>query len=128
MFKKLTKYKANDIFERGVRVGRHSWNDHHVVLAAGRRRRCWNKPALAAEEDAGTVVSASPNQLARSYPPHYAGIQAVGAHGDEETENSFILEEINEELFAGYGGEEDDNPPITTDQHLQLLDAEARKE
>ena len=32
MFKRLTKYKASDTFERGIWVGKHSWNDNHIIL------------------------------------------------------------------------------------------------
>ena len=32
MFKRMTKYKASDTFERGVWVGKHSWNDTHIIL------------------------------------------------------------------------------------------------
>ena len=56
-----------------------------------------------------------------------AGIQAIEAHGDEELGTDLIPDEINEDLFAGYGGEEDEDPPITSAEHLQLLDSEARK-
>ena len=47
------------------------------------------------------MVSASPSKLARLYPPHYAGIQAIEAHGHEEIGAELIPEEVNEELFAG---------------------------
>ena len=50
MFKKLTKYKANDIFERGVWVGKHSWNDHHVVLTAAGAFEARTIRRLAAEQ------------------------------------------------------------------------------
>ena len=50
MFKKLTKYEANDIFERGVWVGQHSWNDHHVVLTAAGAFEARTTRRLAAEE------------------------------------------------------------------------------
>ena len=32
MFRKLTQYKGNDIFHRGVWVGKNQWNDAHVIL------------------------------------------------------------------------------------------------
>ena len=80
-----------------------------------------------AEEDEEVTASASPSKLSRLYPPHYAGIQAIEAHGDEELGTDLIPDEINEELFAGYGGEEDEDPPITSEEHLQVLDSEARK-
>ena len=80
-----------------------------------------------AEESGEVTASASPNKSSRLYPPHYAGIQAIEAHGDEELGTDLIADEINEELFAGYGGEEDEEPPITSEEHLQLLDSEARK-
>ena len=50
MFKKLTKYKANDIFERGVWVGKHSWNDHRVVLTAAGAFEARTIRRLAAED------------------------------------------------------------------------------
>lgn len=53
------------------------------------------------EKEAEHVVSASPSKLARLYPPHYAGIQAIEAHGHEEIGAELIPEEVNEELFAG---------------------------
>ena len=34
MFKRAVKYKANDHFLRGVWVGKHAWNDSHVVLSS----------------------------------------------------------------------------------------------
>ena len=81
-----------------------------------------------AEEDEEVTASASPSKLSRLYPPHYAGVQAIEAHGDEELGTDLIPDEINDELFAGYGGEEDEDPPITSEEHvLQLLDSEARK-
>ena len=80
-----------------------------------------------AEGDEEIIANASPSKLSRLYPPHYAGIQAIEAHGDEELGTDLIPDEINEELFAGYGGEEDEDPPITSEEHLQLLDSEARK-
>ena len=73
------------------------------------------------------MASALPNKTSRLYPPHYASIQAIEALGDEELGTDLILVEINEELFAGYGGEEDEDPPIMSEEHLQLLDSEARK-
>ena len=76
------------------------------------------------EED--KITSASPSKIPRLYPPHYAGIQAIEAHGDEEMDDNLIPEELTEDLFAGYGGNEDDEPPITTEAHLERLDHEAR--
>ena len=32
MFKRLVKYKGSNIFERGVWVGKHPFNDNHIVL------------------------------------------------------------------------------------------------
>ena len=81
----------------------------------------------AAEGGEEIAASASPSKMSRLYPPHYAGIQAIEAHGDEELGTDLIPDELNEELFAGYGGEEDEDPPITSEEHLQLLDNEARK-
>ena len=40
--------------------------------------------------------------------------------------DELIPEDLSEELFAGYGGNEDDEPPITTEAHLERLDHEAR--
>ena len=73
-----------------------------------------------AEESEEVMASASPNKSSRLYPPHNARIQAIEA-------TDLIPDEINEELFARYGGEEDEDPPITFEEHLQLLDSEARK-
>ena len=73
------------------------------------------------------MASSSPSNLARLYPPHYAGIQAIEAHGDEEVGQDLIPEEVNEEMFAGYGGNEDDEPPITSEEYLNLLDEQAKK-
>ena len=32
LFKKIVKFKGNNIFERGVWAGKHPWNDTHVIL------------------------------------------------------------------------------------------------
>ena len=79
------------------------------------------------EEDGERLRPESPSKVARLYPPHYAGIQSVEAHGDEEVGQDLIPEEVNEEMFAGYGGNEDEEPPITTEAHLQMLDEQAKK-
>ena len=79
------------------------------------------------DEDGDQAVPDSPSKVARLYPPHYAGIQSIEAHGDEEVGQDMIPEEVNEEMFAGYGGNEDDEPPIATEEHLQLLDEQAKQ-
>ena len=63
--------------------------------------------------------------MARLYPPHFAGIQAVEVHGDEEFDYDMVPEETNEELQRNEA--EDEEPPITTDEHLKMLDQEAKK-
>ena len=83
--------------------------------------------ATRSREEGEEMAVSSPTKVARLYPPHYAGIQAIEAHGDEEVGQELIPEEINEELFAGYGGNEDEEPPITSDEHLQLLDEQAKR-
>ena len=40
--------------------------------------------------------------------------------------DELIPEDLSEEFFAGYGGNEDDEPPITSEAHLERLDHEAR--
>ena len=72
------------------------------------------------------MASSSPTKIPRLYPPQYAGIQAIEAHGDEEINDELIPEALTEEFFAGYGGNEEDEPPITTEAHLERLDHEAR--
>ena len=79
------------------------------------------------EEEGERTMPRSPSKMARLYPPHYAGIQSVEAHGDEEVGQDLIPEEVNEEMFAGYGGNEDEEPPITSEEHLQMLDEQAKK-
>ena len=66
------------------------------------------------EGEEETMANSSPSKIPRLYPPQYAGIQAVEAHGDEEMDDELIPEALNEEFFTGYGGNEDDEPPITT--------------
>ena len=61
------------------------------------------------------------------YPPHYAGVDAVGVepHGDEDVDMELVPDELLEEQWMGYEGEEGDDPPEVTDEDLELLDKEA---
>ena len=77
-------------------------------------------------ENEEQMGSASPSKIPRLYPPQYAGIQAIEAHGDEEMNDELVPDALTEEFFAGYGGNEEDEPPITTEAHLERLDHEAR--
>ena len=61
------------------------------------------------------------------YPPHYAGIDSIETHGNEEAGLEY-MEEITEEIEENmcFGGEEDDDPPeVTEDEHM-ALDEEAK--
>ena len=62
------------------------------------------------------------------YPPHYAGVGAIGVepHGDEDIDMELMPEDVLEEQLMGYGGEEGDDPPEVTEEELELLDKEAR--
>ena len=62
------------------------------------------------------------------YPPHYAGTQAIEAHGDEELGADLIPDEINEELFAGYGGEDEDDNEDRKVEVQRMLDIPAMEE
>ena len=77
-----------------------------------------------AESQEGLPTS-SPSKIPRLYPPQYAGVQAIEAHGDEEMEDELIPTELTEELL--YTTEEADEPPITSDEHLMVMDKEARE-
>ena len=48
--KRLVKYKVSDLFERGVWVGKHSWNDNHIVLSPEGAFEARTIRRLAAEE------------------------------------------------------------------------------
>ena len=61
------------------------------------------------------------------YPPHFAGVNAVEAHGDEEVGVDYIPEDVMEEEMWGYGGEEGDDPPEVSEEELEHLDAMARE-
>lgn len=74
------------------------------------------------EEGPELLPSASPTKIARRYPPHCAGIQAIEVHGDEEFDWSMVPEEVSEELQLNEG--EDEESPITTEEHLKVLDQE----
>ena len=62
------------------------------------------------------------------YPPHYAGIGAIGVepHGDEDVSVELMPEDVIEEQMMGYGGEEGDDPREVTEEELEMLDKEAR--
>ena len=62
------------------------------------------------------------------YPPHYAGVGAIGVepHGDEDVDMQLMPEEVLEEQLIGYGGDEGDDPPEVSDEELEVLDKEAR--
>ena len=65
MFKRLVKYKASDLFERGVWVGKHSWNDNHIVLSPEGAFEARTIRRLASEEafiatGKGTAVELQP--------------------------------------------------------------------
>lgn len=69
---------------------------------------------------AENAVEGSPSaKTARLYPPHYAGIESIEAHGDEEAGLEYMPEEINDEPM-GYGGEEDDPPEVTEEELMAL--------
>ena len=83
-------------------------------------------------EPAGSPRMSPTHAVEHLYPPHYAGIEAVGAyvkepHGDEEMDPELLPEEILEEQYLGsYGGEEGDDPPEASAEELELLDKAAR--
>ena len=84
--------------------------------------------AAATTRPAEHEAEGSPSgKIARLYPPHYAGIQSVEVHGDEEMGLEHIPEEMNEEMQYSYGGEEDGDPPEVTQEELDALDKEAAK-
>ena len=83
------------------------------------------KDAVRATRPAEHEAEGSPSgKIARLYPPHYAGIQSVEAHGDEELGLEHIPEEMNEEMQYSYGGEEDGDPPEVTQEELDALDCD----
>ena len=82
------------------------------------------RPTRPAEHEAEGSPS---GKIAKLYPPHYAGIQSVEAHGDEELGLEHIPEEMSEEMQYSYGGEEDGDPPDVTQEELDALDKEATK-
>ena len=77
-----------------------------------------------ADEHDRTATS-SPSKIPRLYPPQYAGVQSIEAHGDEEMGDEWIPEDLTEELL--YATDEADEPHITSDEHLMMMDKEARE-
>ena len=65
--------------------------------------------------------------MASLYPPHFAGIQDVEVHGDEELGLEHIPEKTHDELQYSYGGDEDGDPPEVSQEELDILDKEATK-
>ena len=41
----------------------------------------------------------SPSKIPRLYPPEYAGVQSIEAHGDEEMGDEWIPTDLTEELL-----------------------------
>ena len=80
------------------------------------RRELEGSPRMAPAHDTG-----------RLYPPHYAGIDAIGLepHGDEEVDMELMPDEVIEEQLMGYGGDEGDDPPEVSEEELGQLDKEA---
>ena len=72
------------------------------------------------------------HNLRQLYPPHYAGVEAIGAcerepHGDEEVDPVLFPDEMLEEQYLdSYGGDEGDDPPEVSDEELEQLDKAAR--
>lgn len=66
-------------------------------------------------------------KMASLYPPHFAGIQDVEVHGDEELGLEHIPEKTHDELQYSYGGDEDGDPPEVSQEELDILDKEATK-
>ena len=54
-------------------------------------------------------------------------LSSVEAHGDEEVGADYIPEELMEEEFWGYGGEEGDDPPEVSEEELEQLDTQAKE-
>ena len=71
-------------------------------------------------------TQASPASSGPLYPPHFAGLNAVEAHGDEEVGADYIPEDVMEEEIWGYGGEEGDDPPEVSEEELEHLDTMAK--
>ena len=67
------------------------------------------------EERGAKETTAPSSEDFKAVPPHFAGIRAtdIEAHGDEEFDYTMVPEEVNEELQANEG--EDEEPPTTTD-------------
>ena len=69
MFKRMTKYKASDTFERGIWVGKHSWNDTHIILTPEGAFEARTIRRLAVEEcfrGTGIIIAKG---LPWAYPP-----------------------------------------------------------
>ena len=81
------------------------------------------KPNKETEHEPEGSPSAKKSRL---YPPHYAGIEAVEVHGDEEAGLDYMPEDITEE-HMGYGGEEGEDPPEMTEAEVEALDEEAKE-
>ena len=77
----------------------------------------------------GSQLEASPSASPSSqlYPPYYAGLNRIEAHGDEEVGIEWIPDELLEEEFIDCAGDENDDPPEVSPEHLQRLDEEARE-
>ena len=62
------------------------------------------------------------------YPPHYAGVGAIGVepHGDEDVDMELMPEDVIEEQMMAYGGDEGDDPPEVSEDDLERLDRDAR--
>ena len=82
------------------------------------------KPNKEVEHEAEGSPSMKKSRL---YPPHYAGIEAVEVHGDEEAGLDYMPEDITEE-HMGYGGEEGEDPPEMSEAEIEVqLDEEAKE-
>ena len=79
------------------------------------------------EAEASPRMSPTRN-MGHLHPPHYAGIDAIAVEprGDEDVDMQLMPDEILEEQWMSYGGEEGDDPPEVTEEELELLDKEAR--
>ena len=77
----------------------------------------------------GSQLEGSPSASPSSqlYPPYYAGLNRIEAHGDEEFGIEWIPDELLEEEFIDCAGDENDDPPEVSPEHLQRLDEKARE-
>ena len=109
MFKRMTKYKASDTFERGIRVGKHSWNDTHIILTPEGAFEARTIRRLAVKDSFNGTDMIIAKKLPWSYSPQMIMMKHGGSaqrYRQPTLENETTEEEIKaitEAVAAGVG-------------------------